>query len=50
MLCTKKKSPKENVLLAVIESAMEDIPLIQRYNTCHASFKYLINTLEGGYV
>ena len=27
MLCTQKKCPKENVLLAIIESAMEDISL-----------------------
>ena len=47
-LCTKRRCPKENVLLALIESAMEDIPLTQRFNTCHANFKYLINTLEGG--
>jgi hypothetical protein len=50
LLCMKKKCPKENILLALIESAMEDLSLTQRFNTCHASFKYLINTLEGGYV
>ena len=48
LLCMKNRCPKENILLALIESAMEDIPAEQRYNTCFGNFKYLINTLEGG--